>query len=428
MPVNTSDLSGQGVFSVDMHITYDPAVLVPHPPPVTLGPVCQSCSMTVNNSSPGTLLISLFGQTPMNGAGVLVDLHFNVIGAAGTMSPLNLTLPESPCFTTTNGSVTVIPGSVAGTITYGNAIGSPNPRFVSNVLLTGTGSPNVSTTSGFPGGAYTLSGFGAGSYTITPTKTTGQNGITSFDAAKVAQHAAGLVLLTGNQLVVADVSSNGSVSSFDAALIGKYVVGTPPFGVTGNWVFSPVNRTYPSVTSNLTGQDYAALLMGEVSGNWTSTGAKFVGNRQLAVDSGPVRIIVVDTPNMMVAAGSEIIIPVRVDGAADKGIISFEFDLRYDPSVIQPLADAVETRGTLSRGLTAIANTNEPGLLRVVMYGALPIEGPIDGNGLLLNLRFQALGKPGSVSPLTWERIMFNEGDPQVNATSGQVELRTTEN
>ena len=29
-----------------------------------------------------------------------------------------------------------------------------------------------------------------------------------------------------------------------------------------------------------------------------------------------------------------------------------------------------------------------------------------------MNLKFTAIGAPGSVSPLTWERLLFNEGEP----------------
>ena len=114
-----------------------------------------------------------------------------------------------------------------------------------------------------------------------------------------------------------------------------------------------------------------------------------------------------------------VVIPVTVQGVANKGIISYEFDLRYDPSVIQPQADPVDVAGTVSRGLSVVTNAEEPGLLRVVVYGAMPI----DENGVLLNLRFTAVGKPGSVSPLTWERIMFNEGEPRVTTADGQIEL-----
>src|SRR5204863_2400097 len=117
-----------------------------------------------------------------------------------------------------SGATYVIAGvggsSVSGTITYGNAVGAPSPRSVSNVTLTGSGSTTVTTTSGLHGdtaGQYTLNGFGSGAYTVTPSKIGGYNGaISGLDAARVAQHAVGppLPVLTGNQLIVADVSGN----------------------------------------------------------------------------------------------------------------------------------------------------------------------------------------------------------------------------
>ena len=330
-----------------------------------------------------------------------------------TATPTN-----TPTATTTGTPQPVI----NGTVTYGNAIGFPIPRFVSNVTITGAGSPTVMTTTAAPGGAagqYSLTGFGAGSYTVTPTKTTGANSITSFDAAKIAQHVAGTALLTGNQLIVADVSNNGSISSFDAGQVAKYVASIPPFGLTGIWKFSPVNKIYESVTTEINGEDYTALLMGEVSGNWTNTGARPVGSRQWQLAAAGKSSIGVTAPQLVASVDNEIIVPVVVEGSADKEIISYEFDLRFDPSIIQPQADPIDLTGTVSRGLTAVANTNEPGLLRVVIYGPMPI----DDDGVLLNLRFTAVGVPGSESPLTWERIIFNEGGPDATATDGQIEL-----
>ncbi|MBK8465040.1 MAG: InlB B-repeat-containing protein [Chloracidobacterium sp.] len=170
--------------------------------------------------------------------------------------------------------------AIGGTVTYGNAIGAPTPRFVSNVLLSGAGSVPVSTLTNFPNGTYSLSGFGSGAYTVTPSKTGGVNGISSFDAARIAQHAAGVNPLTGNQLVVADVSGNGTISSFDAGQVARYAAGVSGFGSTGNWIFTPANRNYASITGNISGEDFIALLMGEVSGNWTNTGARPVAGER----------------------------------------------------------------------------------------------------------------------------------------------------
>jgi hypothetical protein len=87
--------------------------------------------------------------------------------------------------------------------------------------------------------------------------------------------------------------------------------------------------------------------------------------------------------------------------------------------VIKPLSEPVDVGSTVSRGLIVVTNPYEPGLLRVVVYGAMPI----DENGVLLNLRFSAVGAAGSDSPLIFERIMFNEGNPGVATTDGRIEL-----
>ena len=329
--------------------------------------------------------------------------------------------------------VSSAPSFISGTVTYANAIPA-STRFVSNVLISGAGSQNVSTTTAAPGaiaGQYTLMGFGSGSYSVSPSKTGGVNNITSFDAARISQHVAGPPnpQLTGNQLIVADVSGNTSVTSFDAAMIAKFVAGppyaSPGIGSTATWRFTPANRNYASVTSSISGEDYSALLMGEVSGNWNNTGTRPAGrveSGKLKVDredGGPERGIAVALPTLVASSDKEILVPVNVQGIANKGVISYEFDLRYDASVIQPLVDPVDVKDTASRGLSVVTNAAEPGLLRVVVYGAFPI----DENGVMLNLRFTAVGGAGSVSPILFERIMFNEGEPRVSIADGKVEL-----
>ena len=148
--------------------------------------------------------------------------------------------------------------------------------------------------------------------------------------------------------------------------------------------------------------------------------------RQLAFGSeqedsgGPERNTAVALPNLVTPTDKEIIIPVSVLNAAGKGIISYEFDLRYDPLVIQPQAEPVDLSGTASRGLTSVANISEPGLLRVVVYGVMPL----DDKGVLLNLRFTTIGATGTISPLTLESFIFNEGLP-MTVTDGLVTVNS---
>ena len=282
------------------------------------------------------------------------------------------------------------------------------------VVIDAAGSPTVSYTTA-SSGSYILTGFGAGPYTVTPSKTDGQNGsISSFDAAKIAQFVVGGPALTATQLTVADVSNTGGVSSFDAALIARYAASLgAPTGITGNWIFVPAGNMYESVTSDITGEDYSALLMGEISGNWTDTSGRSAKTAE--------QEITVDIPHREAIPRGEVVIPVSVQGIAKKGIISYEFDLRYDPATLLPQTDPVDLEGTISRAMMTVVNTDEPGRLRVVMYGPMPLEE----NGVLLNLKFTAVGSPGTASPLTWERLIFNEGETAAAASDGRVELST---
>lgn len=351
-----------------------------------------------------------------------------VLPSGSTPTPTNtptntptMTATNTPSSTSTNTSTptdtpTANPTAdalISGTVTYVNA--TTPPVYVSNVLISGAGSPNVSTTTAGPGpiaGQYALAGFGEGSYTVTPIKTGGANGITSFDSAKVAQHVAGVAFLNANQQIAGDASGNGQISSFDAAQIAQYVVNGSG-GHTTEWKFLPANRFYPSVTSPISGEDYSAILVGEVTGNWNNTGARAVRDDSVQV--------AVELPMLHAELGKELIVPVTISGVANEGVVSYEFDLRYDPSVLRPAVDPLDTKATSSRGLTYVTNAQEPGLLRVVMYGALPIQE----DGVLVNLKFEVVGAPGSVSPLTFERIIFNEGSPSVTTANGQIEIQT---
>ena len=427
VPITVGNVSGSGVVSYECQVSFNPAVIQPASPAYDkLGTLSSDMSITSNANHSGHLIISAFQGTSMSGSGTLLNLRFNVVGSSGQSTALtfeNYTDPNgqfhqgfmfnegTPPAATTNGSLTVGASTLSGTVTYGNAIGAPNPRGVPNVNVCAQGSPTVCSTTG-PDGTYLLSGLGSGPYTITASKSGGANGISAFDASRISQYVAGMISLTPSQMLAADVSESNTVSSFDSAQIGIYAAGSTPAGSTGSWKFTPQSVQFQSVNGN-TVQDFSALLMGDVSGNWSNAGGRQVEINGLDENVG------VSFPKLLTPADGDVIIPVMVDGAANKGLIAYEFGLRYDPTVIQPQADPADLVGTVSRGLIAAANIEEPGLLKVAVYGPTAIAE----NGLLLNLRFRAVGTSGSVSPLAWERVMFNEDDQQIRAGDGQIEL-----
>ncbi len=431
VPVNTDDMTGRGAISADFRVTYNPAVLSLAAGPnfgVTVGTVGNSNGghqLTVANPSSGTLIISLFGANEFQGAGPLVNLNFNVIGAPGTTSPMNFTSfnynEGVPCTITTNGLVTVLGGTIAGNVTYWNAA-----RPVPGATLNGAGAPPVTTNTDALG-AYLLSGFGAGAYTITPSRAAETSGtafgmISGFDASKIAQHVVGTILvpLNADQLVVADVSGSNTITSYDAALIARFAVGLPNYGSTGTWKFVLPSNTHATVWTNITGENYVARLMGDVSGNWSAGGP--VGSRPAPIDGE--KPLAIAAPVVTAHPGTTLTVPVAIGNTTGKGVFSYQFDLRYDPSVIEPAAVPTDVAGTISEGYLVTVNPIERGLLRVVAFGATPLVG----QGQLVNLRFNVVGQADSSSDLTWQNFGLNEGNIYFATGNGRVTVTAASN
>jgi Cohesin domain/Periplasmic copper-binding protein (NosD) len=419
-PVNVDDTTGNGLYSTDFWVTYNPAVVSFSS--VSLGSVAAGGSLTVNSATAGLIKISVFNSTPFTGAGQLGNITFNAVGGPGTSSPVTFTQFKfnegTPCVTTSNGLISIISGTITGTVTYGNSIAGPGlpaaPRHVPNVNLNAVGSVNVSALTNLAG-VYSLSGLGSGAYTVTPSKTGGDfGGLSGFDSATIAQYVVGTIPFTTDQQTVADVSGTGGITSFDAALIARYVAGLPNYGATGTWRFLPVSRTYPNVNTNQTAQDYTALLMGDVTGNWFDPSA--MRPAPIVFTGRPVNV---SLPDMRAESGSKIVVPISISDATGKGIVSYEFDLAYDAAVLEPLENVTGTKQTVSDGLTVTTNANTPGLLKVVVYGALPISG----EGRLLDLKFNVIGSANSSSALTWQAFRFNEGGVFTETGNGRISV-----
>lgn len=417
-PVNVLDTTGQGLISADFTVTYNPAVVTFTSASIPVGSPAVGSTLTVNSSTPGTLIISIFNDQPFAGAGTLVNLNFNAIGSPGSSTPVSFTAFEfnegTPCLTTVNGLITILSGTISGTVSYGNVIGAPGPvRNIPNATLSAVGPVNVSTSTA-SNGTYTLSGLGAGAYTVTPSKTGDVFGaVSAFDSGLIAQFVVGLGSLNATQQTVADVSGAGGVSSFDAALIARYVALLPGSGSSGNWIFTPASRNYPNVNANDPGEDYIALLMGDVSGNWFDPGAT---RAPLDQTTKPIEISVGEAT---ASTKSGVTIPVNVPDMSGRGVIAYQFDVEYNPKAVEPQLVPVEIEGTLSSRLSVTTNTETVGLIKVVVFGAMPVEG----EGLLLNLKFTASGEAGTESPVKLHNFMLNEGAMRVVTTDGSIKV-----
>ena len=92
----------------------------------------------------------------------------------------------------------------------------------------------------------------------------------------------------------------------------------------------------------------------------------------------PVRGIDVELPNLLTQTDKEIVIPVSVQGVAGKDVISYEVDLRYDPSVIQPIIDAADAKCLTDRIVAerqAMVENETGGAVKVNLFPAGQLGG-----------------------------------------------------
>lgn len=350
-------------------------------------------------------------------------------------------------------------GSIAGTVRY---FFGQNPVAVPGVTLSATGSQNTSGTSG-SNGTFNITGFASGAYTLTPSKTGGATTthISSLDASAVAQFSVGLISLTANQQIATDVSGDGTISSLDASRIAQWSVGlTLPAGdLTGTWKFAPATRTYSSVTESLTGQDFTAILMGDVSGNWTApasvnSGAveqwdsgvhedseetvlkgqelakaigfelppselRIPGIRSSWTDSFRDKsciesrggLLSVDKAKTLSAdnclLSTDLIeVPISIGDAMN--ILAYDAVIAYDSDILEPVFERpVESNGTLSANFNIVVNRSEPGKLRLGAYGIVPVTG--EGDLIVLRFRVKRPNAKIEDAKLEFESLVINE-------------------
>jgi hypothetical protein len=128
---------------------------------------------------------------------------------------------------------------------------------------------------------------------------------------------------------------------------------------------------------------------------------------------GPFGEVEVGLPTQSGRVGDEVLVPVRIEGGDAIQVLSYFFRLSYDPFVLQVLG--VETAGTLSESMLVIPKNTRPGELEVAATQA----AELDGDGVLLNIRFLYVGR--GTSPMVWDSFVFNEGDPVARTTAADL-------
>jgi len=259
-------------------------------------------------------------------------------------------------------------------------------------------------------GTYALDGLRRGHYEVTPGDGAALGGaISPYDASLILRHAAGLLTLSGPGYTAADVTLNGSATAYDAsytlrAAAGLIPLASPAAGVA--WRFEPASRGYPDFTDDVVGQDYTALVLGDVSGNWGAEGDP--GLQALAPVAELTLEVGAPEASGLVTATFRL-----VSTEAPLYSLSLELSLGAEATVVDV------HQGERAPGWLLAHNTSEPGVLRLAMAGSQAA----DAAGPLAHLTFQL--PPGqrtlTLLPLATE---IDEGAIGVRWSSGELRYR----
>jgi len=406
MPACSGDYGGQvelavsasnlvGLCAADLTITFDSTVLSAQS--ARLGPLTAGWTLASNLGTPGRAVLSMAGTGAVNGNGSLVLVRFNVLHTPPATTPLaieSISLNDGALAATRSDGLFTVNNSfsLSGTTRYfGSGTAVPGV----SMSLAGIGTfPATTNSSGY----FAMTGIPGGSYLLTASKSDDCNGITAYDASLALQKAAGLINLSAEATRAADVNRNGTVSAMDASYILKAAVGliSLPFpGAGKTWDFLPDNHSYTPLSANLTGQDFTAVLLGDVSANWTPGGALSAP----IIKSGAAAYALVhdgiNTPDLKTAR-----LLVKTIQPSAYGI---DLAVSFDPTVT---LDDVRT-GTLGQNHAVAFNSPVAGQARIAAASALPVCG----EGIMLELRFS--GPPASVAVTA---MQIDEG--RVNAVA----------
>lgn len=215
------------------------------------------------------------------------SIHVVSVGS-GAIYRIRALNPPTPSATAT---ATPTPYAVSGAIQLfaGN---QPVP----DVTVVASGAGQVAAVSGADGG-YSAAPLPAGAWTLTPRRLGGANTARSaLDAVWILQRVAGTRPFGSAQNLACDVSGNGTCTAFDATLVLQRIANIidgfdAVAACQSDWLFQPIpgpapfqSLTQPQLSTGtcqmgaisyapLTGsagnQHFVAILLGDVTGNWT---------------------------------------------------------------------------------------------------------------------------------------------------------------
>ncbi|MCP4348818.1 MAG: hypothetical protein GY795_25345 [Desulfobacterales bacterium] len=251
-------------------------------------------------------------------------------------------------------------------------------------------------------GAYLIQSIASGlDYVLTPSCTDHPDpgSLSSTDASRIARYRVGLVTFTEAEIKAADVTENGTVTSLDASNVARYKVGliTQLNDKNNHWTFQPGSAEYSPLESDMKDQNFVAVRLGDVSGNWTS-GSDVM--RKSAYRSGISEEFFKET---VLSDQGTISVPVILD--YETAVEGIDITVRFDENVLESagavLADVLE-----NKDYDLLVNDRHEGQISLAIFARNEM---FTGSGTVAFISFDVLEQGADSTTLTFTEFTCNE-------------------
>ena len=251
------------------------------------------------------------------------------------------------------------------------------------------------------------------------------------------RHFLQIVLLTGCRLTAADCAAPVGVNTADVIAIQRFFLGlTTGIANVGKYQFTPVSRSYSPLTSTQTGQNYDAIVFGDVAtpfanprpgGPAPEAAGDSLSVSTVAALALPEVAIDRSKSNFIAAVNTS-----EID-AKDK-LVGFQGDFTFDERVVTFESEPVQNAG-LTAGNWNVSGNVLPGAgpIRTLRISAFSTDfAPLSGSGTLFELKMTRVSKAAQGTQLIWaappDQFIFIDADLKTqtpgNAAPGSVVIR----
>jgi hypothetical protein len=443
VPIKTdSDLAGCDIESFEFTVEFcdDMMEMVGTSTVGTMLGECQSEIVFWYILGPGLVRVAWAGNCDLIGPGAFVYLEFQTFedidcGDGCVIRIIDGALNENTdcpmCDDPAPGLWQVPWHDIAGTVTYYScddldALPPPHPRPIPSATVHALGCEDEHELHApvGPAGNYVMRGCPGCDYCLTVTKEPDTDpmspALTSYDAALILQAVVEMIELDNcpinlpwcppvprPQEIVADVSDNGTVTAFDAALVLKCIVGHPEAedALCGQWDFFCAEVCTDALNADWF-VDFVGILYGDVSGNWYHGIGDNDAGQLATADIGYLHV-----PPVTLEPRGQLVVPLALSDAPEA--LSAFVNLSYDT---EHMTLANISSGDMG-GDCLLEFYDDGGDVRV----AIACEEKFASEGTLLNLVFKVANTFGdhAADVLTVNSWMLDE---QVSAQA-QIDM-----